>query len=197
MTPTQQPMYWWQGYVNQLTYSAAQRRWVDDEFVAHLADELIRQRLFNSPVETCYQATVDGLESGERLSHGDEDKEEATRDLLGRLLQALDQRRPWPVPPFTRVDPSEWPAFRSAPVIGRILLSEKDLGERLNRVFSKVSSGDGEAKLLILRLRTGEVVALLAPNSYVEPGVVLLAHTDPVATLAAFYELTGIKVEAR
>ncbi len=77
-----------------------------------MADELVRQWFFVSPVEDYYQAVVAALKSGERVAFHPEQDEEAVRDFLARMLRALDERRPWPVPPFVELDPSDWPAFR-------------------------------------------------------------------------------------
>jgi len=197
MTSTQ-PTFPWRGYINQITHGTDLRHRVDDSLVARLADELIRQRYFTRPVENYYQAAVAGLASGESVTLADEQDQEVTRDLLTRLVHALDKRRPWPEPPFTSADISEWPSLRDAPIIGRIPLTERDVQSLLHRVFSELSPHHGgEGRILVLRLRTGQVVALLSPTSFSAPGIDLLAYTDPGSTLAAFRDMTGIDVEPR
>lgn len=185
------------GRINELTYGWDLRRWVDDAVVTRIADELIRQRFFISPVESYYEAAAAALESGARVTEHKEDNEEVARDLLIRLLQALDARRPWPEHPFATLGAEDWPALRDAPAIARIPLSQRDVQHRLHRIFSEIPPGIGEVRVLVLRLRTGQVVALLARPPFTEPGIDLLAHADPASTVAAFRELTGIDVEPR
>lgn len=190
------PTFQWRGYINQITHGTTLSHRVDDSLVARLADELIRQRYFTLPVDEYYSAVLAALESGERLALTGDQDEEVTRDLLNRLLPSLDERRPWPEPPFHESDSGRWPEFRDAPIIGRISMTERRIGERLNRIFSERPTG-GKVRVLILQLRTGQEVALLASPPFNEPGVDLLARTDPVSTTAAFHALTGIRPEVR
>ena len=192
-----QPDFPWRGYVNQMTHGTDLRHRVGDNLVARLADELIRQRYFNHPVENYYQAAIAGLESGESVTLTEDQDEQVVRDLLARLVRALDERRPWPEPPFTSLDTSEWSNLRDAPVIGRIPMKERDVQTRLHRVFSENLPDGNEGRVLILRLRTGQIVALLSPISFGTSGIDLLAHTNPESTLAAFRDLTGVSVETR
>lgn len=196
---TLQPRHPWRGYVNQLTYGVNLRSPVEDAVVTRIADQLVRQWFFTRPVASYYKAAGAALESGARIAYDEQgDDEEVVRNFLARILHALDERRPWPEPPFVELDPSEWPGFRNAPAIGHIPLSQLDVRKRLNRVFYEVPRDWGEAaEVLVLRLRTGQVVALLAPALVTELGIDLLAHSDPASTVAAFRELTGIDVEPR
>lgn len=102
-----QPTRHWRGYVNQITYGTDLCYRVEDSLVTRLADELIRQRYFTHPVGDYYRAVVTALESGESLILTDDQDEEVTRSLLRRLLSVLDERRPWPEPPFYEDDPAE------------------------------------------------------------------------------------------
>jgi hypothetical protein len=187
----------WRGTVNQLTYGIAglgRRDPVDDARVARTVDDMLHQRTFAGQPEDYYSATVDALASGRQLAYDSED-EELVRDFLTRLLAELDARRPWPVLPFTRVTPQQWPALSQARPIGRIPLSHHDVRGRLRHLFDKVTLEGQSVDVLTLRLRTGEMVALRAGPSYTEPGVTLLAQTtDPAATIAAFREATGLDV---
>jgi hypothetical protein len=187
----------WRGTVNQLTYGIAglgRRDPVDDARVARTVDDMLHQRTFAGQPEDYYPATVDALASGRQLAYDSED-EELVRDFLTRLVAELDARRPWPVLPFTRVTPQQWPALSQARPIGLIPLSHHDVRGRLRHLFDKVTLEGQSVDVLTLRLRTGEMVALRAGPSYTEPGVTLLAQTtDPAATIAAFREATGLDV---
>lgn len=185
----------WRGYINQITYGSDLRQRVDDSVVARLADELIRQRYFTLPVNDYYRAAVAALESADSVTLSEDQDEAVTRDLLARLVRALDKRKPWPTAPFYTRDVSEWPALQDAPVIARIMLTERDVQHRLHRMFSEVPTQDGQERILVLLLQTGQTVALRASSPFREPGVDLLSHTEPASTAAAFCELTGIELE--
>ncbi|MEV7551822.1 hypothetical protein AB0N89_19540 [Amycolatopsis sp. NPDC089917] len=184
----------WRGYVNQLTYAADLRHRADDEFVERVADELIRQRFFTLPVADYHRAATAALGSAERIAdeQGDED---VTRDFLARLVRALDDRGPWPEPPYSTSGTGEWTTLRDAPAVARVPLTDRQIEASLNRVFAEEPPGAGDVRVLILRLSTGQQVALRASRPFDEPGVDLLTYDDSVSTVAAFGELTGIDVE--
>ncbi|MFD5095248.1 hypothetical protein ACFWMR_31920 [Amycolatopsis thailandensis] len=181
----------WRGYVNQLTHTADLRHRADDGFVERIADELIRQRFFTLPVGDYHRAATAALASGERIA-GEQDDEAVTRDFLVRLVQALDDRGPWPEPPYSTSGTGEWATLRDAPTIARVPLTDRQIEASLNRVFAEEPPGVGDVRVLVLRLRTGQQIALRASRPFREPGVDLLTYDDPVSTVAAFGELTGI-----
>ena len=194
MESTQQPPPW-RGYVNQLTYGLDLGRHVDDEVVTRLVDALVQQRSFRHPVETYHDAATAALASGEPIARGARE-DEVVRDLLARLVRELDERRPWADPPFRTLGVEQWPRLATAPVIGRIPLSRMTVGERLCGIFEPVPAASGEqVDVLVLRLRSGEQVGLVAPASFTERGVIVRAHGDSRPTVAAIRELTGLDVE--
>jgi hypothetical protein len=184
----------WRGYINQITYGIDLQGRVSDSLVARLADELIGQRYFTHPVEDYYQAAVAGLQSGENVSLIENQNEEATRNLLARLIHILDERRPWPEPPFISLETGEWLRLRDAPAVGRIPMAERDVQTQLHRIFSELPPATPDERVLILRLRTGQDVALLSPTPNTS-GIQLITSADPESTLSAFQDLTGIDVE--
>lgn len=189
----------WRGYVNQILYGVSLRAPAGDDLVDGLATKLIEQRVFTNPVERYYDAVRAGLRSGEPLAvHEEFQAEDAVRDLLARLVRRLDERRPWPEHPFYALDESEWgerAQLFDGPVIARIPRSPFDVGDHLFRVFTSIRSGGAEVYVLVLRLRTGQLVVLRSTAGYAAPGVELLAHTDPGSTITAFRELTGLEAD--
>jgi hypothetical protein len=195
MGETPRPTSPWRGYINQLTYAVNFQDRVSQEIVERIADAILEQRVFGDPAEAYYNAATAALASGDRVA-GQDDKDEIVRDFLQRLLLALEERKPWPEPPFRALDNGEWAAFQDAPTVGRIPLSRMSVTDRLSKLFSP-APGAGSispADILILRLRSGERVALVAPQSFTEQGVAVQTYADPDATLAAFKELTGLDV---
>lgn len=184
----------WRGYVSQITYGTELRAPVDDSLVARLADELVRQRYFNDPVQDYYQAVVEALRSGDSLRFDDGQDEGAVRDLLTRLIPALEERRPWPEPPFRSLPVEEWLTLKDAPVIGRLPMLPRHVQSHLRRIFSERGPDGPKGPILVLRLRTGQKVGLRAA-SFGEAKVELYSNADPVATRDAFQDLTGLDVQ--
>lgn len=185
---------WWRGYINQITYGADLRAPIDDSLLDRLADELVRQRLFTLPVANYYQAATEALRSSEHLGSDDGHDESAVRDLLTRLIEALDSRRPWPEPPFETLPLDEPFTLTSDALIGRIPILPRDIEGRLNRKFSKREPDGREGEFIALRLRTGQLVVLRAAAFQIA-NVELYSADDPGATRAAFQALTALEVQ--
>lgn len=169
---------------------------LDDQAVESTATALISRRVFRGPTDTYYQAIRRALESGATLNEGMSDHSEAeTRDFLSRLLVRLDELRPWPQPSFEKQDIAQWGNLGNARAIGLIGTTRLTIEDRLREMFDPIPVGDGRQRGLILRLRSGRIVALLAPPVLADPGIALLQPADdssPAAALAEFCDLTGI-----
>jgi hypothetical protein len=185
----------WRGLVNQVTYGVDLANAVDDDTVARVADALVAQRVYPHPVPEYHDAVVAALSSTERVAPEDGGDDRLAREFLTRLLQQLDERRPWPDSAFAQLDVSSWPEVASAPVVGRVPWRRREVGARLNRAFADIDDGGSPVKAMILRLRTGHVVGLRMSAQAREPGAAVLSHDDAPATLAALRELTGMPVE--
>ena len=83
--------------------------------------------------------------------------------FLGRVSRELAARRPWPAPRFAKVDVAEWPTFGAATPIARVHRPAHQLTGAVGYPFEHV----GRLPVLILRLGSGEVIALLGS---VDPG---------------------------
>lgn len=184
----------WRGYVNQILYGTKLRVPVDDSLLSRLADELVRGRYFRDPLTDYYQAAIDALRSGESVRFDDDQDEGAARDLLTRLVHILDERRPWPEPPFRSIHVDEWRSLQDAPVIGRIPLYPMDVEAHLYRSFSERGPDDQEGQIMVLRLRTGQRIGLRATTMR-EPNVEIHSAADPETTRQDFHELTGLDVQ--
>lgn len=182
MSTTPEPS--WRGLVGAILYGIDLAEPLDEQ-AAERAGALIGQRMFTEPVEDYYRAAAAALESGEA---GD------ARPFLERLVAELDARRPWPEPAFRQVPAAEVPELRTAPVLATLGVSRMQLEERLSRLFDKSVASEWHGPVLVLRLRTGDTVALVATGGYTEPGVALRANTnDPTSVLESFGTLTGVR----
>jgi len=190
-----QPNEPWRGLVNQITYGPDLSRRADDATVQQVAIQLIGQRLFTRPVEEYFDAARSAVESRVPIAAPGAD-EQATRDFLQRLLQALYARKPWPEPLFRQVDLAELPDAVGAPRIGELQATQIAVTERLNRIFEPIPAAGGR-RALLMRLPDRSVVALVAPASFGEPRIeVRSAAGDPAAVRAVVQRLTGAQVEA-
>jgi hypothetical protein len=194
MTPTQPAV--WRGRVNQLIYGADLRTTAGQDMVDRVVAAVIDGTFFDAPAEDYHQAIGAALCSDVPLAFDERQNEAAVRDLLTRVSAELDDRRPWPKHPFRQLDIEHWTELRSAPVVARLPGSRQDVAVRLHRAFREVETAAGPRQALILRLRTGQVVALLGAAHHLERRVDVLTRDDPAATLAALRELTGLHAVA-
>lgn len=174
---------------------------LDDTLVDRRARALIEEPLVDLTAADEYQAIVEALQSSVRLTrvielpNGGRDRhsEQGFRDFLGRLLARMDTLRPWPEAPHRPLDDSRWHSAGSMWVVGRILMDYVDAQRRLNYVFRAGVHDDRKVHLLILRLRLGNEVALVAPWWPDSKHVAVLSrdpHRTSSEVLAAFLDGT-------
>jgi len=132
------------------------------------------------------------LSSVSRISHSGvhaaDDPMARICQSVRRLADALIEQRSF--------SSDRWTELATAPTIGRIRLSRLSVGEHLNGLFEPVpGTGDQPVNVLVLRLGSGEQVALVAPESFTEPRVTVRAHGDGPSTRDALREFTGLDIE--
>lgn len=187
----------WRGEINRLLYGLMFERTLDDRLVDTAAKGLLHGQVRGSDPQAYQDAIRQALATDATLSdtfetpHG----EAEFRDFLRRLAARLDELRPWPPPPYRKVDISEWRGFDHGRPIARIDATPLDVQDRLHVLLDRLPAGDKNAEALILRLRSGETVALLGSTG--RRGVTVLQRDagDPGRTLAAFAEHTGFPAD--
>ncbi|WP_128377614.1 hypothetical protein [Streptomyces cavernae] len=94
------------------------------------------------------------------------------RDFLRRVLERLDELRPWQEPPYRSLGLDRWEEFRRGTLLAHVRLSPQyPLFARLRDVPGDESGLRG----LVLTLRSGDEVALLAPPLPGKDDAVLMA----------------------
>jgi hypothetical protein len=124
--------------------------------------------------------------------------EESFRAFLEKLRDHLLALKPWPEPRFRKLPVSEWESFGEAKAIARIPdLHPSTVAERLPSIFDDVRIGESGLPVLVLRLGTGETVALMGSTDPKARGVALLQRDpgDPDEVIAHFRELAGFSPE--
>lgn len=197
----------WRGLVNQVRYALAYVRQPDEATAQVFAQRMIERRVFPSGP----QAYLDGLAQAaqapqliEAPTPGGPD-EATLRAFCGQIVAHLRHARAttyadgWPPERFTQLPARDWP-WASAPVTAVVAAGLHEVSARTWRIFEFSHSPEGTTAVLVLRLRTGEVVALVVP-----PGPSLadrrrtmlkVLDGDPATAVASFAELTGFPADS-
>jgi hypothetical protein len=191
------------GLINQICYRL---QFVpdlsDDVVLRRAADDLINRISFIQPVEEFYDAIVFTVREG-RLSStaleiaGARHSEAEILDFLARLARHLDERRPWPPPAFLKLDIGQWRSFADARPIARINRPMHQINGILNNSFDDVPVGTQKLPIMILQLRSGDVVALMGSVDPRSTTFALMQRDpgDPAEVIARFCEFTGFSSE--
>jgi hypothetical protein len=184
----------WRGVLNAVLYGSIYTPELNDEAVDTTARQLIARRLYREPTQYYYDVIRDALSRNVPMNSGMTRHSQAdTRRFFERLLTRLDHYRPWPEPPYLKQDISLWRTFGRARPVASISSTELQAGNWLGEIFDTVPGDDEDRRVLILRLRSGRMVALLAPANRTIKGVTVLQPEpiDPEAAVADFCEATG------
>jgi hypothetical protein len=153
----------WRGVNNAVLYSVQFRAELNDAVVDRIARAVLNEPLWDLTPQQEYEALAEALQSDAQLTAliPEKHSEETYRDFLRRLLARLDEIRPWPELPFQELSKSRWESFASARPAARITLGFKKMQERLHRGLAKLD--DSNRRIVMLRLRSGDEVALVTP----------------------------------
>jgi hypothetical protein len=172
---------------------------ITDELVAGCAEAAINYTVLGDGPEVYYDAIDKALASGERLD-GLRQLQQFDQEQVAGFLRAvaarLDALRPWPEPSFRRLEATTWMAFRHAVPIARLNASIPEVTTVLKRVFRPAGDAEPRRQVLMLKLATGETVALL--GSYSRGDYVTLladAADDPAELIQLFTAATGFPAE--
>jgi hypothetical protein len=155
----------WQGVNDGVLYCVQFARELDGAEVDRIAHWLLGQPLWDLTQQQEYDALADALRSDAQLTKfiPEPHTEEAYRDFLRRVLARLDEARPWPELPFQELSISHWGNFAEARAAARITLSLKTVQERLHKFMARLTIEGIDREVLMLRLRSGDEVALVTP----------------------------------
>jgi hypothetical protein len=166
---------------------------LDDALALRHARGLILQPLTGVSTAEAYDALNEALRSAYRLSTWQGDPraekvipEEDFRGHLSRVLQKLDDMRPWPAPLFRSLDPTvTWGSYVNPREVGAITLGVADIEKRIHvdlvpmkRLASDGSVGEGQVRVAILELRSGQEVALVGRWWSDAPGATAVLTLD-------------------
>jgi hypothetical protein len=184
----------WRGRIRGILYGVPLGNRVDANTLDLRVDLILKRSRWGKDPEEDYTAMVAALGSG-RLLAEDEQHEDAVRDALAGMVRRLDERRPWPPPPFVGQDAARWSESRAAPVVGRIRRSMKNIEAAFSLRAEAVGSGADRSDVLVVLMRSGPLVALREKETLV--GWVSDVHStgDPAAVRAEITAATGLTVD--
>jgi hypothetical protein len=185
------------GTMNQLLYPIdSAPNLADDAVVARLAEGIFGQRFFTSSTQEFSTAIQSVLREGrlpaQTASLSTRYSEDELLDFLRRLNNYLEERRPWPEPPFVKLDIAEWGSFASAKAIAQINRPMLEV-EGILGSFDSVAAGEQRLPATILKLRSGDVVAVIGSVDARSTTYALLQRDpgDATEVIRRFCELTG------
>jgi hypothetical protein len=189
----------WRAPINQLLYSLTYSKSIDDDAVNFSADSAVQFTALSLGPDVYYRAITQALASGEQLDELSLLPQFDEAEIAG-FLQAvavrLDELRPWPEPGVRPLDVAAWSEFAHAVQIAELDASLVQVTDALQQGFRPVDNAKPGLRVVMLRLRTGETVALLgaygAENKvamWTEPAA------DPAEVIAHFVSLTGFPRE--
>ncbi len=184
----------WRHPVNQLLHSLSFSGKISDEHVAFCADSAINYSTLQLGPEAYYRAISEALASGQALDalgQVPQFDQAQLAEFLRDVAARLDRLRPWPEPKVRPLDPTEWGAFRSSRPIAQLKDSIGGVSNALQKGFRPIVESSPPTEVLMLRLMTGETIALL--GSYGGGAITLLADAaeDPASVIDNFVVLTG------
>jgi hypothetical protein len=173
MTPDE-----WRAANDDILWKSMFVRELTDAVVDHGARDLIASRYADKSPRFYYDGIEAALRSDEVLTaaHQTPHSEPVFRDFLRRIRERMDDLRPWPTAPYARLPLDDWPRFADARAVATVPVRMGDAEQKL-LVSAHRLPGGGEASVLMLRLGTGQEVALVGT-----PGIrpVTLLHRGSV-----------------
>lgn len=184
----------WRGPVNQVLYCITLDRQLSEEVVDRVAHLAVARGALRLGPQAYHDAASRALAADADLTELPmEHDQQARADFLRRFTARLDELRPWPEAGFTKLDAAaQWPSFARAVPVARLDAPVIDVRNVLRERFDRIGAEGEDLYALILRLGTGETVALL--GSYAAGQRVTLLQRDPgdAETLRRhFQEATG------
>jgi hypothetical protein len=189
----------WRGPINGLLYGMIFEPEITDELVKGCANSAVNYTELGDGPAVYYEAIQQALASGERLDGLGQLPQFDQAQIAGflrALADRLDALRPWPEPKFLRLQASTWATFANAVPIARLDTSILGVRKIVRGVFEPAGDDQPGRYVLMLKLATGETVALLGSHGAGEKVTLLAAAADdPAAVIEHFTAATGFPAD--
>jgi hypothetical protein len=189
----------WRAPVNQLLYSLTYSKTIGEPEAEFSASSAVTYGSLTLGPEV-YRCAIDqALASGPVLDGMSLLPQFDQAQLVGFLRAVavrLDEMRPWPEPAVRPLDHRGWSEFTHAVQIAELDGSLVQVMDVVQHGFRPVDSDQSGQQVLMLRLGTGETVALLGTFGIAE-NVALYADSpdNPAAVITHFSIATGFPAE--
>jgi hypothetical protein len=189
----------WRDAVNEILFGLTYTEEITDETVRWNAESAVHYTTLTLGSEVYHQAIIEALATGERLDSLRQLPQFDQAQIAGflrALANRLEALRPWPEPKFRQLEVNRWTTFRDAVPIARLNASIRQVTDVLQRGFRPAGGAEPGMQVLMLKLATGEIVALLGSYGRGE-GVTLLtdAGGDPAEVIEHFTAATGFPAD--
>ncbi|MFE9446344.1 hypothetical protein ACFYO2_47385 [Streptomyces sp. NPDC006602] len=178
------------GVVVAILYCLQFSRELSDEEVERIARMILERPIYDLTVEEQYA----GIEAALAAVAWEEDlswqphAEPSIRDFLRRLLERLDALRPWQEPPFRSLGFGRWEEYKRGVRLAHVRLYSPSQ-DQLHARLRTVPGDEDRLRGLVLRLRSGDEVALVAPplpNGYDAVLMAVAPHRPAARVIEAF-----------
>ncbi|MFG2023285.1 hypothetical protein [Streptomyces sp. NPDC048825] len=183
------------GVVVAVLYCVQFSRELGESEVERIARMILEQPFYDLTTEEEYASIEAALveDSWERDLSWQPHDEPSVRDFLRRLLEHLDALRPWQEPPFRALGLDRWEEYKRGTLLAHVRLDLPGRDPMHGRLRS-VPGDEHELRALVLRLRSGDEVALVAPPLPGGYDAVLMAvrpHRPAATVIEAFLTHTA------
>lgn len=182
------------GVVVAVLYCVQFSRELGESEVERIARMILEQPIYDLTTEEQYASIKAALaeDSWERDLSWQPHDEPSVRDFLQRLLERLDALRPWQEPPFRSLGLDRWEEYKRGTLLAHVRLDflPKD---PLQVRMRPVPGDEHQLRALVLRLRSGDEVALVAPPFPDDDAVLMAAlpHRPAATVIEAFLTHTA------
>jgi hypothetical protein len=192
------------GRIVELLYGIDKVKDIEDpEVIDRYVTFMINRRQLPGTIEEYDEAITKTLQDGEFSEYirpRVENRKYSEPQMLGflrALHERMQERKPWPRPAFVKLPAHSWDQLGLTKAIAQIKKPMSYFQGRFNKSFDMVPVGDGKIPVLLLELRSGDVVAVVGsvdPRSTTFT-VMERGDADPAPLIAHFSEVTGIPAD--
>lgn len=187
----------WRGAVNGVLYGVQFEEKLTNELASRMAPGLIRKPLAGRTAEGQYAELDTAVNVGTDLTKliPDAHSEEKFRNFLSLLISQMDALRPWPEPPYTEINITQWSEFADPVLIARFPKSAPKVEHKIKTVFWRLE--DIGVRAAVLGLKSGTVVAFVDrwwPESNAI-AVVTQGQQNPDAVITELTEATDLTTD--
>ena len=187
----------WRGAVNGVLYGVQFQETLTSDLASSVAPRLIKKPLAGLTAEQQLAALSTAADSGSDLTKliPEAHSEADFRAFLWLVIDQMETLRPWPEPPYTELNTTQWSDFTDPVLIARFPKSTPKAEGKLGTIFWRLE--DIGKRAAVLQLKSGTVIALVA-RWWPESNTLALltqGQQDPEAVITELIESTNLTTD--